>query len=97
MHNTIKFAKSKGVRGYFWITITYFEFVFESLKEVFFALSLFLLLLFRIIFLQLGGADDQVELGHGNDPRVTVRPIERDLESDLSNEAWWKKHMIHKP
>lgn len=66
----------------------YFEFVFEGLEEPFFALSLLLLLLLPVIVLQLGGANDQVELGHGNHPRVTVRPVEWDLEGNLSNEAW---------
>lgn len=69
---------------------TYSEFVFERLQEAFFALPLLLSLSLSIILLQLGGADDQVELGHGDDPGVAVRPVERDLEGDLPNEAWWK-------
>lgn len=66
---------------------SYFEFVLECLQQVFLALPLLLFLLLGIILLQLSRTDDQVELGHGDDPGVTVRPVERDLECDLSNEA----------
>lgn len=70
---------------HFWST--YFEFVLESFEEAFFAFSLLVYVPLPIILLQLGRANNQVELGHGDDPWVTVRPVERDLESDLSNEA----------
>lgn len=68
----------------------YLESVFKRFEEVFFALPLLLFLLLLIILLQLSWTNDQVELGHGDDPWVTVRPVERDLQSDLSNEAWKK-------
>lgn len=64
------------------------ELVFISFEEVFLAPSLLLFLLLLIILLQLSWTNDQVELGHGDHPWVTVRPVERDLQSDLSNEAW---------
>lgn len=72
------------------LLFTHLEFVFKSFEEVFFALSLLLFLLLLIVLLQLSGANDQVELGHGDHPWVTVRPVEGDLQSDLSNEAWNK-------
>lgn len=67
---------------------TYFEFVLESLEKACFAFPLLPSLLLSIIFLLMGGADDEVQLGHRDDPRVAVRPVERDLQSDLSDEPW---------
>lgn len=72
----------------FLLLSTCLEFVFISFEETLFALPFLLFLLLIIVLLQLGRADDQVELGHGDHPWVTVRPVERDLQGDLSNEAW---------
>lgn len=58
-----------------------------------FALSLVLLFLLAVVLLQLGGANDEVELGHGDDPWVTVRTVERNLEGNLPDEAWRKKQV----
>lgn len=58
---------------------THFEFIFQSFEEVLFAFPRFLFFLLRVKLLRLSGADDEVELGHRDDPRVTVRPVERDL------------------
>lgn len=70
---------------------TCLEFVFISFEEALLALPLLLFLLLIIVLLQLGRADDQVELGHGDHPGVAVRPVERDLQGDLPNEAWDKQ------
>jgi len=67
---------------------TYFELVLQGLEEACLALPLLLPLLLSVVFLLLGWADDEVELRHGDDPGVAVRPVERDLEGDLPDEAW---------
>lgn len=64
---------------FFLLLSTCLEFVFKSFEEALFALPFLLFLLLIIVLLQLSWANDQVELGHGDHPRVTVRPVERDL------------------
>lgn len=81
----------KGKASYSGVKLSFstdLESVFKSFEEEFLAPSLLLFLLLLIILLQLSWTNDQVELGHGDHPWVTVRPVERDLQRDLSNEAW---------
>lgn len=69
---------------------SYLEPVLQSLQQELFALPLLLSFLLSVVLLGLGGANDQVELGHGDDPGVTVGSVEGDLEGDLTNESWEK-------
>ena len=62
--------------------------VLQRFEEELLALLLLLALPLLVKLLGAGGADDEVELGDGDDPRVAVEPVEGDLQGDLPDEAW---------